>query len=230
MCSQIVSLRYTDPFEVAIRILRSARELGWTTVAVYTEGDRSHAGFADEAVRLEDVADFMNPSAIAAIAHQTRSSHVHPGYGFLSENPALYDALLGCTPPISFIGPSPETLRIASDKMLSRELATSLNINISPGTRAFSASDVLAFAQNEGFPVMIKALDGGGGRGIRIVLKPEDVEEAFKRCLGESPSRQVFAEKALIGSGWNHVEIQLIGDGTGAVNHFWERECSVQRR
>jgi biotin carboxylase len=77
---------------------------------------------------------------------------------------------------------------------------------------------------------MIKALDGGGGRGIRVVSRSGDADEAFKRCLGESPSKQVFVEKALTGPGWKHIEVQIIGDGTGAVNHLWERECSVQRR
>lgn len=150
---------------------------------------------------------------------------------------------------ITFIGPSPETLRISSDKILSRELATSLNVKVASGTRVSSSTDVHHFAQRIGYPVMIKALDGGGGRGIRIVRAGDEVEEAFKRCprvllkttssvvlilflrcLGESPSKQVFAEQALTGSGWKHVEVQIIGDGTGAVNQMWERECSIQRR
>jgi pyruvate carboxylase len=135
--------------------------------------------------------------------------------------------------------------------MLSRNLATSLGINIAPGVRVASAADVRAFAQTVGYPVMIKALDGGGGRGIRVVDAEARVEEAFKRyvilfissiivfsiialsgifrCLGESPSKQVFVERALTGPGWKHIEIQVIGDGA-AVNHLWERECSVQRR
>jgi len=134
--------------------------------------------------------------------------------------------------PITFIGPSPDTLQIASDKMLSRELAISLNIPVAAGQRVSSADSVHSFANQPGvsYPVMIKALDGGGGRGIRVVAAEDGVEEAFKRCLGESPSRQVFVEKALTGEGWKHVEVQVIGDGTGAVNHLWERECSVQRR
>lgn len=216
--------------EIAIRVLRAARELGWSTVSVYTAGDASHTGYADEAVRLESVTDYMDASTIVAIAQRNHCSHVHPGYGFLSESPALCEALANCAPTVTFIGPAQETLRIASDKMLSRDMATSLNVNVSPGTRVSSATDVLAFARDAGYPVMIKALDGGGGRGIRVVSKEEELEEAFKRCLGESPSKQVFAEKALVGSGWKHVEVQIIGDGTGSVNHFWERECSVQRR
>jgi pyruvate carboxylase len=132
--------------------------------------------------------------------------------------------------------------------MLSRELVGSLAVNTSPGKRVASPSEVAAFGIQVGYPLMIKALDGGGGRGIRHVNGEGEVGEAFKRwvtsslllndlavneycrCLGESPSRQVFVEKALTGPGWKHIEIQIIGDGTGAVNHFWERDCSVQRR
>ncbi|KAJ2932220.1 hypothetical protein H1R20_g4871, partial [Candolleomyces eurysporus] len=216
--------------EIAIRILRSARELGWSTVAVYLSKDASHAAYADEAVKLESVGDFMNVEVIAAIASRAKCTHVHPGYGFLSENPELSQSLSKCAPAITFVGPSPDTLRIASDKMLSRELATALKVNIAPGRRVSSSQDVLTFGQQVGYPVMIKALDGGGGRGIRVVSRAEDVDEAFNRCLGESPSKQVFVEKALTGPGWKHIEVQIIGDGTGRVNHLWERECSVQRR
>lgn len=216
--------------EIAIRVLRTAQELGWQTVAVYSANDASHAGFADEAIELGSAGEFMDVNVIAAIAARTHCTHVHPGYGFLSESPKLSAALSSHNPPITFIGPSPHTLRVASDKMLSRELASSLSVAISPGRRVASSEDILHFAANVPYPLMIKALDGGGGRGIRIVSTAEEVDEAFKRCLGESPSRQVFVEKALTGPGWKHIEVQVIGDGTGAVNHFWERECSVQRR
>ncbi|KAF8190173.1 carboxylase:pyruvate/acetyl-coa/propionyl-CoA [Pholiota molesta] len=214
--------------EIAIRILRSASELGWTTVAVYIENDGSHASFANEAVKLESVAEFMDVKTIVDVAKRTKCTHIHPGYGFLSESPTLPIALAQVG-SITFVGPSPEALQISSDKMLSRNLATSLGINIAPGVRVASAADVHAFAQTVGYPVMIKALDGGGGRGIRVVDAEARVEEAFKRCLGESPSKQVFVERALTGPGWKHIEIQVIGDGA-TVNHLWERECSVQRR
>ncbi|KAG6918202.1 hypothetical protein DXG01_015991 [Tephrocybe rancida] len=154
-------------------------------------------------------------------------THLHPGYGFLSESPALASAL---SASVVFIGPSVDTLRISSDKLLSRALAASLFIRIAPGSKVSSVDDVHVFARKEGLPIMIKALDGGGGRGIRLVRKQEDVEEAFNRCLGESPSRQIFAERALTGPFWKHVEVQIVGDGSGAVTHLWERECSVQRR
>ncbi|TFK37151.1 carboxylase:pyruvate/acetyl-coa/propionyl-CoA [Crucibulum laeve] len=173
----------------------------------------------------------MNVDAIIEVAVRTKCTHVHPGYGFLSENPDLSLALAALSgAPITFIGPSHNTLRTASDKMLSHDLATSLGVQVAPGTRVHSAEDVCVFGRTTSYPIMIKALDGGGGRGIRIVESEGGVNEAYSRCLGESPSKQVFAEKALTGPGWKHIEVQVIGDGTGAVNHFWERECSVQRR
>ncbi|KAF5350973.1 hypothetical protein D9756_008255 [Leucocoprinus leucothites] len=227
--------------EIAIRVLRSARELGWRTVALYTTEpalDASHATYADEAVKLSDVAQYMDVAAIVEIAVTNHCTHVHPGYGFLSESPALANALAQLQPPITFVGPTADTLRLAGDKVLSRDLAASLGVQVAPGIRVKSSDDVRSFASRSEvhYPVMIKALDGGGGRGIRFVNEASGVEEAFKsqffdrRCMGESPSGQVFAEKALTGPGWKHIEIQVIGDGTGAANHFWERECSVQRR
>ncbi|PPR04770.1 hypothetical protein CVT24_007086 [Panaeolus cyanescens] len=217
--------------EIAVRILRAATELGWGTVAIYTDNDPSHAAFATEAVKLKSVAEYMDVNEIVRVTVQTKCTHVHPGYGFLSENPELPLALAKATANnVVFIGPSPDVLRIASDKMLSRDLAGSLDVSIAPGVRVASAADVKSFAGTHGYPVIIKALDGGGGRGIRVVEVETAVDEAFKRCLGESPSRQVFAEKALVGAGWKHIEVQIIGDGTGVVNHQWERECSVQRR
>lgn len=113
---------------------------------------------------------------------RTNCTHVHPGYGFLSENPALAHQLSQTNPPITFVGPSLETLHIASDKLRSRDLATSQDVPISPGARISSSADVRAFIDSGvGYPVMIKALDGGGGRGIRVVQKEGDIEEAYKR-------------------------------------------------
>ncbi|TBU31410.1 hypothetical protein BD311DRAFT_656741 [Dichomitus squalens] len=223
--------------EIAVRIFRSATELGWQTVAIYTEKDESHASYADEAVLLDSPARFMDADHIADIARRTGCTHVHPGYGFLSESPKL--AALFSTPhpnesaSIIFVGPSVETLKIASDKMLSRELATSIGVPTAPGIRVSSVADVHQFIEKLGpcpFPIILKALDGGGGRGIRLVNAAGDVENAFQRCLGESPSKQIFAEQALVGRGWKHVEVQVVGDSQGNVTHLWERECSVQRR
>ncbi|KAF9494798.1 carboxylase:pyruvate/acetyl-coa/propionyl-CoA [Pleurotus eryngii] len=216
--------------EIAIRILRAAEELGWETATLFTDGDTSHTTFANEAVKLDAVSDFLNIQRVVEIAKSIDCTHIHPGYGFLSESPVLAAECAKSEPPIVFIGPSIETLRIASDKMLSRELASSANVNIAAGTRVATSDDVRAFVAKVGYPVMIKALDGGGGRGIRVVEQEDTLEESFKRCMGESPSHQLFVEKALTGPGWKHIEVQIIGDGQGGVAHLWERECSVQRR
>ncbi|KAF9458933.1 hypothetical protein BDZ94DRAFT_1312835 [Collybia nuda] len=212
---------------VAIRVLRAATELGWDTVSIYTEGDESHATFSDHAIKLDDTSDYLNFEKISAVAVKAGCTHLHPGYGFLSESPSLAATLPNF---VIFIGPSIKCLKIASNKILSRNLAISLGVNVAPGSKVNSIEDVEAFTKAQGYPVMLKALDGGGGRGIRIVETKDAVEEAFKRCLGESPSRQIFVEKALTGRSWKHIEIQIVGDGSGAVTHLWERECSIQRR
>ncbi|KAH9849626.1 hypothetical protein C2E23DRAFT_737078 [Lenzites betulinus] len=184
----------------------------------------------------------MDAEHITEIARRTECTHVHPGYGFLSESPKLASQFLRSlsrdsslttaqhTEAVTFFGPSVETLEIASDKMRSRELATTHGVPVAPGRHVSSAEDVHAFVQASGLPVVIKALDGGGGRGIRLVHDVVDIEPAFQRCTGESASGAVFVEKALVGHGWRHVEVQVVGDGSGSVTHLWERECSVQRR
>ncbi|KAI0646556.1 hypothetical protein C8Q79DRAFT_909308 [Trametes meyenii] len=186
----------------------------------------------------------MDPEHIANVAQRAECTHVHPGYGFLSESPGLASLLQTPGSPqaagttvdaanIVFVGPSVETLEIASDKMRSRELATSQGVPVAPGTHVSSVEDVRQFVgalREQAFPVVIKALDGGGGRGIRLVYTKDEIEDAFRRCVGESASQSVFVEKALVGSGWRHVEVQIVGDGRGAVTHLWERECSIQRR
>jgi pyruvate carboxylase len=151
-------------------------------------------------VKLDSVADFLDVDAIVKVAvrfvpkpfqkivtidfiHSTQCTHVHPGYGFLSENPALPLALAAMAGSIVFVGPSPDALKVSSDKMLSRALASSLGVSIAAGIRVSSAADVKNFAKSIGFPMMIKALDGGGGRGIRVIESEGGVEEAFKRLV-----------------------------------------------
>ncbi|KAI0827163.1 hypothetical protein BC628DRAFT_1409940 [Trametes gibbosa] len=180
----------------------------------------------------------MDVERIAEIARQTNCTHVHPGYGFLSESPKLASQFINhpiggssaTSYGVRFVGPSVETLEIASDKMRSRELAINHGVPVALGTHVSSAEDVYAFVQTNGLPVVIKALDGGGGRGIRLVHTEDEINNAFQRCTGESASGSVFVEKALVGPGWRHVEVQIVGDGRGSVTHLWERECSVQRR
>ncbi|TCD62687.1 hypothetical protein EIP91_006546 [Steccherinum ochraceum] len=222
--------------EIAIRVLRAASEVGWSTVAIYAGNDVSHASYADQAIELDKVSRYMDAPYLVDLAKRSQCTHMHPAYGFLSENSTFAELLADAS--VTFIGPPHETLRIAADKMLARNLATSLEVPVAPGVLVKDVSDVLSFVKTQsqksrtgtGFPAIIKALDGGGGRGIRIVRQESEIEDAFKRCMGESPSRQLFVEAAKIGPGWKHVEVQIIGDGSGEVTHLWERECSVQRR
>lgn len=127
-------------------------------------------------------------------------THIHPGYGFLSESPVLAAECVKVVPPIAFIGPSIETLRIASDKMLSRELASSANVNIAAGTRVSTSDDVRAFVAKVGYPVMIKALDGGGGRGIRVVEQENTLEESFKRSAHIILRGSMMADADILGA------------------------------
>ncbi|KAI0765275.1 hypothetical protein C8Q74DRAFT_1205439 [Fomes fomentarius] len=223
-----------------VLIANRGEKLGWFTVALYTETDSSHASYADEAIPLDSPARYMDPEHIADIARRAGCTHVHPGYGFLGESSKFASLFTHAssvsssdTAGIIFVGPSVETLNIASDKMLSRDLAVSLGVPVAPGSSVASVTDIRQFIATSGcnaFPIVLKALDGGGGRGIRLVNQLDQIEDAYERCLGESPSRRIFAEKALVGPDWKHIEVQIVGDGHGNVTHLWERECSVQRR
>lgn len=154
---------------------------------------------------------------------------VHPGYGFLSESAEFSEQLAAAG--VTFIGPSPDILRQTGDKLSARKLAKVCGVPVLPALdEPVEDLDALrAFSKNVGLPVIIKAVDGGGGRGIRLVHHEKDLESHFRMATNESPSRQVFAEKAAVG-GFRHVEVQIVGDGLGNVRHFWERECSIQRR
>lgn len=155
---------------------------------------------------------------------------MHPGYGFLSESAAFVSALSSAQ--IQFIGPSASILDSTGDKLSARQLAEDAGVPVLPALRepTKDVGEVRAFAgrENVGWPVMLKAVDGGGGRGIRLVRGEEELEGAFRRAQAESPSRSIFAEKALV-EGCRHVEVQIVGDGR-EVRHVWERECSIQRR
>lgn len=171
----------------------------------------------------------MDIDELSSIAKVVNADSVHPGYGFLSESPVFSSRLqeLG----IRFVGPSVEVLQQTGDKLTARHLAVSKNVPVlSASTKATSKlEDIQTFASEAGYPIMIKAVDGGGGRGIRLVRSPNDLADNFKRACGESPSGQVFVEKAAV-DGFRHVEVQVLGDEYGGVTHLWERECSIQRR
>lgn len=154
---------------------------------------------------------------------------VHPGYGFLSESADFCEQLQAAG--ITFVGPSPEHLRETGDKLSARKLAEKCGVPLLPALTkpVDDIGTLMAFAGAVGMPLMIKAVDGGGGRGIRLVWDAKDLEHGFRKAVGESPSKKVFAEKAAVG-GYRHVEVQVMGDGRGNVVHFWERECSIQKR
>ena len=215
--------------EIATRVLTTARELCIHTVAVYTSEDSNHAVYADEAILLDSPSDFTNIDKLVSVAVQSKVDSVHPGYGFLSESADFATAIQNAG--IRFIGPSPEILRRVSDKTDARALAISNDVPVLPasGGATSSVQDAQEFVAKVGFPVIVKAVDGGGGRGIRLVRSSTDLEDSFKRACGESPSGQVFLEKAAV-DGFRHVEVQILGDRYGRIAHLWERECSIQRR
>ncbi len=223
--------------EIAIRIMHAAAELGIDSVAVYSDDDSEalHPRKADEAVSLgaKGVAAYLNGTRLLEIARDTNCDAVHPGYGFLSEN-AEFARACGAA-GLTFVGPEAETLETFGDKAAARKLAKKCGVPLVPGTNgATSLADVRAFFDGLGpdSAMMIKAIAGGGGRGMRVVHRADELDEAFARCCSEAAQSfdngDVYAEKFL--PRVRHIEVQIVGDGSGAVNHLWERECSIQRR
>ena len=214
--------------EIAIRVLDAARELDIYTIAIYIAPDTSHISHAQEAVRLPDVSGFLDISQIVRICRDYNVDAVHPGYGFLSESSEFARQLSSAN--IVFVGPDADILLLTGDKLKAKELAECCGVPVIPALKAATndVSDILEFGRSVGWPIMIKAIDGGGGRGIRLARSELGVDEAYRRAVAESPSGKVFAEKAVM-DGWRHIEVQILGDGTN-VRHFWERECSIQRR
>jgi pyruvate carboxylase len=198
-------------------------------VAVYTADDSNHAVYADEGVLLKNPSDFTNAQLLVETAQEAKVDSVHPGYGFLSENAEFADALSKAG--ILFIGPSSRVLRQTADKTDARALAAQSKVPVLEASpKAMKDYDeVEHFVSKFGLPIMFKAVDGGGGRGIRLVQKQGELEDAFNRACGESPSGQVFVERAAV-DGFRHVEVQILADNHGNVGHLWERECSIQRR
>ena len=220
--------------EIAIRILQSCHELPNppTTFAIYTENDSTHVslGRPHHAVKAPSPASYMNIDYLIGIVKQNHIDTVHPGYGFLSES-AEFSRRMWTEANCVVVGPGWEVLERTGDKLMAKALAVECNV---PVLRAMkdptgSVEHVRRFAALVGYPLMIKAVDGGGGRGIRLVKSEDELENAVQRCVSESPSQLVFAEQAAV-EGYKHIEIQIVGDGRGGVKHLWERDCSVQRR
>ncbi len=172
----------------------------------------------------------MNVDHLIELVKQHDIDAVHPGYGFLSESPE-FSRRMWTEASCLVVGPGWDVLDRTGDKLKAKQLATECGVPVLKAmTRPTgSAADIRQFAGQVGYPIMIKAVDGGGGRGIRLVKDESALENAVQRCIGESPSRTVFAEQAAV-DGYKHIEVQIIGDGKGGIKHIWERDCSVQRR
>ncbi len=223
--------------EIALRIMRSAREMGIKTVAVYSEADRNalHVRYADESVCIgppPSNQSYLVIDRIIAAAKSTGAQAIHPGYGFLSENAAFARALR--EEGIVLIGPSPESMEMMGDKLSAKAAAKKYDIPLVPGTD-YAITDVAEakkVAKQVGFPILIKASAGGGGKGMRIVEKESEFEENLQRAVSEAQSAfgdgSVFIERYV--SSPRHVEIQVLGDTHGNVVYLFERECSIQRR
>ena len=223
--------------EIAIRIIRACREMGVRTVAVYSTGDTEalHAQLADEAVCIGPVSlkeSYLNTYAILSAAEATGADAIHPGYGFLSENSKF--ARVCMKSGIKFIGPAPEAMELMGDKITARRLMKENGVPIIPGTTEplETPEAAEATARELGFPVMIKASAGGGGRGIRKVTRPEDVRDAWMSARAEAEAAfgdgTLFMEKCI--ENGRHLEVQVLADEHGNAIHLFERECSLQRR
>lgn len=223
--------------EIALRIIRSCRELGIKTVAVYSEADRHslHVRFADEAVCIGPAAgklSYLNIPQIISAAHLTGAEAIHPGYGFLAENAEFAD--ICNSSGFTFIGPSPEMIQSMGDKARAKETMKKAGVPVVPGSEGIvtSVADAYDIAKEIGYPVIIKAVAGGGGRGMRVVTKEEELETNYQMAQAEAANvfnnGDVYIEKFVEGP--RHVEIQVFGDKFGNVVHYNERECSIQRR
>jgi acetyl-CoA carboxylase biotin carboxylase subunit len=223
--------------EIALRIIRACRELGVETVAIYSEADRGarYLGFADEAycVGPAKAADsYLKIASVISAAEVGNVQAIHPGYGFLAENAHFNEICRSCK--IDFIGPSPEAMARLGDKNAARDLARQTGVPIVPGSEGVIASEeeALRFAHEVGFPVLIKAVAGGGGRGMRVASNDLALKSALQQARAEAEAAfgngDVYLEKYIEHP--RHVEVQVLADHHGNVVHLWERDCSVQRR
>ncbi len=223
--------------EIALRVIRACRELSIQTVAVYSEADREslHVRFADDDVCIGPAPardSYLNIPRIIAAAEIAGADAIHPGYGFLAENAEFAETCAASN--ITFIGPTAAQIRVMGDKAAARKAMADVGVPIIPGTPGpvEDSDEALEFAREIGFPVIIKAAAGGGGKGMRVALDPDDFARSFQLARSEALSAfgngDVYVEKYLARP--RHIEFQILGDRHGHVIHLGERDCSVQRR
>ncbi len=223
--------------EIAVRVIRACRELGYPTVAVYSEPDRSalHVLYADQAMPIGPAPSresYLHIDRILDAAKKTGADAIHPGYGFLAENAGFARACADAG--ITFIGPSPDSIDAMGTKTASRQRMQAAGVPVVPGLTepVKSFDEIASFARKTGLPIMIKASAGGGGKGLRFVDREQDLRSAFDRVKSEGESffgdSAVYAEKFIASP--RHIEVQILGDQHGTVIHVGERECTLQRR
>jgi acetyl-CoA carboxylase, biotin carboxylase subunit len=223
--------------EIACRVIWACRELGIKTVAVHSEADRDalHVRFADEAICIgppPSAQSYLNIPQIISAAEITNVDAIHPGYGFLSENPHFAEVCRECN--ITFIGPSPEVIRIMGDKSEAKRTMKAAGVPVTPGSEGLIEDEETAIkeAGRIGYPVLIKATAGGGGRGMRVAYNQDELLTAYNTARAEAEAAfknsGVYLEKYIANP--RHIEIQVLGDSHGNVIHLGERECSIQRR
>jgi len=223
--------------EIALRVIAACKEMGIKTVAVHSEADRDslHVRYADDDVCIGPAASkqsYLSISSIIAAAEITGADAIHPGYGFLSENPHFAEIVSECQ--LTFIGPSAEAIRLMGDKARARETAKNAGVPIIPGSEGAvkTVDEAASIAKSIGFPVILKAAAGGGGRGMRICWEPDDLQNQYETARSEAERAfgvpDVYLEKYLERP--RHIEIQVFGDTHGRIVALGERECSIQRR
>ena len=223
--------------EIAVRIIRACKELGIKTVSVYSdiEKDSLHVRLADESVCIgpaNPTQSYLNIPAILSAAEITDSDAIHPGYGFLSESYHFAEACM--TSGITFIGPTPENIRLGGDKAKARQIMRRKGVPVVPGSDGPVATEEMAMkaAKKIGFPIILKASAGGGGRGMRIVREEKDLEQAFyiaqREALTAFGDNELYVEEYI--PEMRHIEVQIIADNKGNIIHLGERDCSIQRK
>jgi len=221
--------------EIALRIIRTAKELGIRTIAIYSEADKNslHVEMADEAICIgppKPSESYLNIPSIMAAAEVSKADAIHPGYGFLSENPTF--AQIAKASNIKFVGPPPEVIEASGDKVIAKKIAKEAGVPLVPGSEdSLTFSEAKEIANSIGYPIVLKAAAGGGGRGIRIVRDDKELLETMQTAMSEAKNafgdERIYIEKYLINP--KHIEVQILSDGKNIIT-LGERECSLQRR